>query len=79
MNLFEGQLLQVTREHLTIGKGGIVSLFLNDLLLVVETSSYCQARVIRMSDGVEAHITTIMAGLDILGEEMAGTYVAVPL
>lgn len=71
IELYVGQLLRCTREHYGLGPTGVFAMNVGDLLVVVETSSYCQGRGVRLDDGVEVSILT----LDELAFDAAGNFV----
>lgn len=66
-----GQLLRCAREHYGLGPAGVFAMNVGDLLVVVETSSYCQGRGVRLDDGVEISLWT----LDELSFDDAGNFV----
>lgn len=71
IELHVGQLLRCTREHYGLGSAGVFAMNVGDLLVVVEATSYCQGRGVRLDDGVEISFLT----LDGLAFDDAGNFV----
>lgn len=77
-----GQLLRVGREHFGVTVAAeIVPLAVDELLYVVDTSNTCQARAMRLSDGVVFNIVSMFTGwdTDLAGHPLSQTYIEVPL
>ena len=70
-----GQLLCCTREHFGLGPAGIFVMNVGDLVVVVETTSYCQGRCVRLADAVEISILT----LDELSFDDVGNFIGTKL
>lgn len=68
IELHVGQLLRCTKEHFGLGPLGVSVMNVGDLLLVVEVTSYCQGRGVRLADGIEISLLTIdLPGFDDVG------------
>jgi hypothetical protein len=59
VELHVGQLLRCAKEHFGLGPGGIWAMNVDDLIVVVEVTSHCQGRGVRLDDGVEISLLTL--------------------
>jgi len=54
-----GQVLRCNKEHFGLGPTGVFAMSEGDLIVVVETTSYCQGRGVRLDDGIEISLLTL--------------------
>lgn len=59
LELRVGQVLRCAREHYGLGPTGVFAMNVGDLLVVVEVTSFCQGRGVRLDDGVEISLLTL--------------------
>lgn len=59
IELHVGQLLRCIKEHFGLGPAGVFAVNVDDLLVVIETTSLYQGRGVRLDDGVEISLLTL--------------------